>query len=186
MTDASLYIAAAFSALVLLPAIWIFNRLVRSRHLVRAAWSDIDVQLKRRHDLIPKLVDVVKAYANFEQVVQLQLTRVRAQAQTPDNAVPRSVEENRLTHLVSNLFAIVEAYPDLKASRSFLELQENLSAVEDDIQYARRFYNGAVRQLNVLVEQFPSNLLARLFGFGMADYFEVDLATERQSPDLKA
>lgn len=179
----TVYIAAGSFGLVLLGGTWMLNRLVRSRHLVRAAWSDIDVQLKRRHDLIPKLVDAVKAYANFEQTVQLQLTRVRAQADSPDSAQARSIEENRLTQLVSNLIAIVEAYPDLKANRSFLELQSDLSSVEDDIQYARHFFNGAVRQLNIRVRRFPGNLVAGIFRFREADYFEVDLATVRKSSE---
>lgn len=184
-TTLALYLAGGLLAALLIWGIWIFNRLVRARHLVRAAWSDIDVQLKRRHDLIPKLVDVVKAYANFEQVVNLQLTRVRAQSESPDHAVARSIEENRLTQVVNNLIAIVEAYPDLKANRSFLELQSDLSGVEDDIQHARRFFNGAVRQLNVRVGQFPSNIVAGLFRFHTADYFEIELATERQAPELE-
>lgn len=161
--------------------VYAFNRLVMLKHRVRAGWSDIDVQLKRRHDLLPKLVEAVKAYGNFEQTVQLQVARLRNGNQA---ASARGQEETRLSKLVMNIFALAEAYPQLRASESFLDLQREISEVENHIQYARRYYNGAVRDLNVLIQQFPSNLVARVFRFRAADYFEIELATERDSPDL--
>lgn len=184
----TLWMAVAITAAVLvLVVIILFNRFVRLKHQVDAAWSDIDVQLKRRYDLIPKLVDAVKAYGSFEQTVNLQVTRLRKQAESGamDNAATRATEESKLSQMMLNIFALAEAYPQLKASRNFLDLQNGITEVEEHIQYARRFYNGAVRQLNVLVQQFPSNLIAKLFRFREADYFEVTLATERQSPELE-
>lgn len=169
---------------VLVFAIYAFNRLVMLKHRVRAGWSDIDVQLKRRYDLLPKLVEAVKAYGNFEQTVQLQVARLRDKSQA-SAAQQRGQEESRLSKLVMNIFALAEAYPQLHASESFLDLQREISEVENHIQFARRYYNGAVRDLNVLIQQFPSNLIARTFRFRAAEYFEIELATERESPTME-
>lgn len=174
------------AAIVLLAlVIYAFNRLVMLKHRVRAAWSDIDVQLKRRYDVIPKLVEAVKAYGNFEQTLQLQVARLRGANQTAAAAASRGQEESRLSGLVMNIFALAEAYPKLRASENFLNLQRELSEVENQVQYARRYYNGAVRDLNVLIQQFPTNLIARWFRFAQAEYFEIELATERESPAME-
>ncbi|MBX3648449.1 MAG: LemA family protein [Rhodocyclaceae bacterium] len=158
----------------------IFNRLVARRNHAREAWSGIDVQLKRRHDLLPKLVEAVKAYAGFERSVQAASVEARAGASRSE--LERT--ENALTGQLRGLLAVVEAYPDLKASRSYLDLQQQITEAEEQIQYARRYYNGTVRELNILIDSFPSNLVARLFGYVHRDYFEIELATQRDSPAL--
>ena len=152
--------------------IWLFNRLVNDRNTVLAAWSDIDVQLKRRHDLIPKLVDAVKAYAAYEQATLSQVTELRAAANAVSTPGATARAEGALGLALRKLFALQEAYPDLKANTQFLDLQNEVSAAEDAIQYARRYYNGAVKALNVRVESFPSNLVARWFHFIQAEYFD--------------
>jgi len=170
--------------LLLAYTIWLFNRLVSYRHQVAAAWSDIDVQLKRRHDLLPKLAATVRAYSDFEREVNEQVTALRSQLGAGAGAGAMAAGESALSGMLSRIFAVAEAYPDLKASKGFLELQRAVVEVEQHIQYARRYYNGAVRQLNVAVGQFPSNLVARGFGFGEAAFFEIELATERESPNM--
>lgn len=178
-------IVIGLALVVLALVIYAFNRLVMLKHRVRAAWSDIDVQLKRRYDVIPKLVQSVTAYGNFEQTLQLQVARLRGENQTAAAAAKRGQEESRLSKLVMNIFALAEAYPQLQASENFLNLQREVSEVENQIQFARRYYNGAVRDLNVLIQQFPTNLIARWFRFQPAEYFEIELATERESPEME-
>ncbi len=161
--------------------VMLYNRLVRWRNMVLEAWSGIDVQLKRRHSLIPNLVEAVKAYAGYEQSVLERVTGLR----TAGSVAERGAEESSLSQHIRQLVAVVEAYPELKASDSYLKLMQGLTEVEQHIQYARRYYNGAVRELNVRVQSFPSNLVAALFGFRPAEYFEVELAVERESPEVK-
>ena len=165
--------AGAFGAM-LVYAIVIYNRLVRDRQMTRAGWSDIGVQLKRRHDLIPKLVDAVSQYARFEQATLEQVTALRSQAAGEHGAAQQGPLEGSISKGLGTILALQEAYPDLKANRSFLQLQTDISAVEADIQFARRYYNGAVRNLNTRIETFPDMLLARPFGFEQADYFEFE------------
>ena len=164
-------------------AIFAYNRLVARRNHALEAWSGIDVQLKRRHDLLPKLVDVVKAYSTYEAQTMRGVTAMRAETGAPGAARART--ENAVTGSLRELFAVAEAYPDLKANESYLGLQREISAVEEQIQYARRYFNGTVRELNILVESFPSYLVARTLGFSLMEYFEIELATQRESPDLK-
>jgi LemA protein len=161
-----------------------FNRLVRSRQMAREGWSGIDVQLKRRSDLVPNLVASVKGYVAHERDVLTEVTQLRSEARAlPADAIgKRAQAEGALSLALGRLMAVAEAYPDLKASRNFLELQQQLSDMENDIQMARRYYNGAVRNLNILIESFPSNLVARPFGFARADYFELNDAAERTVP----
>jgi LemA protein len=170
---------------VVLWLVYTYNRLIRNKHLVFEAWSDIDVQLKRRHNLIPKLVDAVKAYSSFESSVLQQVTEIRSHGLESNQVAKRAEEESAISGAVRDLFAVVEAYPDLKTSEHFLNLQTNLTEVENQIQLARRYYNGTVRQQNVLIQSFPSNLIANLFRFRESEYFEVALTTERQSPDME-
>jgi len=153
-------------------AILIYNRLVRDRQHSRAGWSDIEVQLKRRHDLIPKLVEAVKQYAAYEQATLDRLTALRGQAQTSQPVDQQGRVESSISQGLISIFALQEAYPNLKANRSFLQLQSDISAVESDIQFARRYYNGAVRNLNSRIESFPDLLIARLFNYEPALYFE--------------
>lgn len=179
MSFALILLLGALAAL-LLWGIVLFNRLVARRNHAREAWSGIDVQLKRRHDLLPKLVEAVKAYAGFERAVQAETVQARTGASRSE--LERM--ENALTGQLRGLLAVVEAYPDLKANRSYLDLQQQISEAEEQIQYARRYYNGTVRELNILVDSFPSNLVARLFGYVHMDYFEIELATQRETPNL--
>jgi LemA protein len=164
----------------------VFNRLVRARQMTNEAWSGIDVQLKRRSDLVPNLVDSVKAYAAHERTVLQEVTELRAAARSlPDDDVARRARaETALSGALGRLFALAENYPDLKASGNFLALQQELSALEDELQMARRYYNGAVRNLNTLVQSFPSNLVAGLFGFSERAYFELADAAERAVPQV--
>lgn len=175
------------TAALLALAVWgivLFNRLVRWRNQVREAWSGIEVQLKRRHSLIPNLVEAAKAYGGYESGVLERLTALRSgEAELTPGAVGEA--ESRLTRDIRRLVAVAEAYPELKASDTYLRLMQGLTEAENQIQYARRYYNGAVRELNVLVQSFPSNLVAGLFRFRPAEYFEVELAAERQSPEVR-
>jgi LemA protein len=167
-------------AALLIWAIIIYNRLVRDRNRVRAAWSDIDVQLKRRYDLIPKLVSAVQAYGRFESSTLEHLTRLRSKGESTEAPGERGRVENEITAGVQKLIAVAEAYPELKTADQFLSLQRNLTEVENDIQFARRYYNGAVRNLNTRIESFPDLLPARLFRYLPAEYFELETVTEAE------
>jgi len=156
-------------------AIIIYNLLIRDKNRVLAAWSDIDVQLKRRHDLIPKLVETVKQYASYERSVITAVTELRKHSQEVDAVKEKGEVEHLLGSQLKNLMAIAEDYPELQADKSFLDLQQNLSEVEEYIQYARRYYNGAVKNLNVRIQSFPDMLIARLFNFQIAEYFDYDV-----------
>jgi len=153
--------------------IYVYNRFVQLRHDVRAAWSDISVQLKLRHDLIPKLVEATQAYARFEQLVHTTTAQQRADLEhLPAQAV--ATPEQAISDELTRLRALVEAYPNLHTSQRFAQLMSELSSVEDRIQYARRYYNGCVRELNVLRESFPYGLIGSTFGFHHADYFQLE------------
>jgi LemA protein len=167
-------------AALLVWAIVIYNLLVRDRNRVLAAWSDIDVQLKRRHDLIPKLVEAVRAYAGYEQATLARVTELRQQGAALEDVAARGALEAQLGLQLKRLFVLAEAYPELKADASFLDLQRQVTAVEDHIQMARRYYNGAVRNLNTRVDSFPDLLVARAFGYRHAAYFELE-STSAQS-----
>ena len=159
-----------------------YNGLVRLRYRVKEAWSDIEVQLKRRYDLIPNLVETVKGYAKHETSAFENVTKARAAAMGATTPQQHAATENMLTGALKSLFAIAEAYPDLKANTNFLELQRELSDTENKIQAARRFYNGNVKDMNTRVEQFPTNLIANSFGFGKEEFFDLDEApAEREA-----
>jgi LemA protein len=181
-----LWVILAVVAVVVIYAIAIFNRLVRTRQMASEAWSGIDVQLKRRSDLVPNLVDTVKGYAAHERSVLEEVTQLRAAARAiPEGDVAaRAQAEGALSVGLGKLFALAENYPDLKASTNFLDLQKQLSDLENDLQMARRYYNGAVRNQNVLVQSFPSNVLAGMFGFGPRDFFELSNESEREAPQV--
>lgn len=166
-----------FVILVAAILVWIaviYNRLVSARNTAMAAWSDIDVQLKRRHDLIPKLVEAVKQYASYENATITAMTTLRAESRKLQEIGKKEEIEVELGKMIHQLVAVAEDYPDLKANQSFLDLQYNLSEVEKNIQYARRYYNGAVRDLNVRIESFPDMVIARFFRFLPAEYFDFD------------
>ena len=159
----ALFVAAA--------AISLFNELVAARNQVRSAWSDIDVQLTRRHDLVPQLVAAVQGYAGHERATLALITELRARAMAAASLQDKAQLEGELASQVQRILALQESYPDLKASANFLALQRDLVAIEDHLQYARRFYNGAVRDLNNRIETFPSLLVARAANIRPADFF---------------
>lgn len=172
----NLAMAIALLALVIY-GIVIYNRLVRLRQQVRTAWSDIDVQLKRRHDLIPKLVDAVKQYAGFERATLTAVTELRQRCEAVEEVGALSQLEAALGSQLRDFFVLAEAYPDLKANQSFLALQTQITDVENTIQYARRYYNGSTREYNTQIESFPDLLLARPMRFLPADYFGDETVT---------
>lgn len=158
-----------------LPVIWliiIYNLLVRDKNRVAMAWADIDVQLKRRHDLIPKLIDAVKQYAEYETATITAVTELRRESQRLNDVGKKSGLESLIGSHLLKIIAISEDYPELKADQSFLDLQRQLTEVENTIQYARRYYNGAVRNLNIRIDSFPDMFIAKFFNFRKADFFE--------------
>jgi len=158
-----------------------FNALVRMRNRAKEALSDIDVQLKRRFDLIPNLVETVKGYAKHEKSVLENVTKARADvASSEGDPLQREQAENMLSSTLKTLFAVAENYPDLKANANFLDLQRELADTENKIQASRRFYNTTVRDLNTKVESFPANLIAGMLGFKQMDFFKTETATEKE------
>jgi LemA protein len=169
------FVTVAALALALgLFAVAVYNRMVRMRNLVDEGWSGIDVQLKRRGDLVENLVETVKGYATHEKELFTQVTEARAAATRAGTVQERAQAENALTQTLRSLFAVAENYPELKASENFLNLQNTLSQLENEIQMARRYYNGSVRDYNTTIQVFPNSLLAGAFGFGPREYFEAD------------
>ncbi len=179
-----LIVGAAVLAVVVVWAIAAFNRLVRGRNLMQEAWSGIDVQLKLRHDLIPNLVRVVEGYALHERKLFQDVTQARSLCMRAAGAAEKSESETGLSQVLRNLIAVAESYPNLKANQNFLDLQNRLSEIEDQIQLARRYYNGTVRDYNIRVESFPGMMIAGLFRFRSADFFEIEYATEREVPEV--
>ncbi|MBU1314197.1 LemA family protein [Pseudorhizobium marinum] len=182
-----MYILLGIVVLVVLYGVFLYNSLVKSRQMAEEAWSGIDVQLKRRADLIPNLIETVKGYAaheksTFEEVVAL---RNRAQSVPAGDVAGRAEVEGMLSQALGKLFALAEAYPDLKANQNFLELQTSLETIEGEIQMARRYYNGAARELNVKVESVPSNIVASQFGFAKREYFEIEDPADRAVPSVQ-
>jgi LemA protein len=170
-------------ALIVLAGLWavsIFNGLVRRKTMVAEAWSGIDVQLKRRSDLIPNLVETVKGYASHERETFDDLARLRSASQSQGDIAQRAQTETAITAAIGKVMAVAEAYPELKASANFQELQKDLSDIEDQIQLARRYYNGTVRELNVMIEQFPSDVVANLGGFKPAPFFQIEDEADRR------
>jgi LemA protein len=170
------------AVLLVIYAIVTFNSLVRLRNQAEEAFSDIDVQLKRRHDLIPNLVETVKGYAAHERQVFENVTAARASAVAASGPEDQARAENQLTGALRQLFAVAENYPDLKASQNFLELQNELTDTEDKIQASRRFYNMTVRDLNVKIEQFPSSAVARFANARQREFFEMEEPADREVP----
>ena len=163
-----------------------YNRFVRQRNLVEESWRQIDVELHRRHDLIPNLVETVKGYAAHERQTFENVTRARAAAAAPGSGpAEQAAQENILTGALRQLFAVAEAYPQLRASENFMGLQQQLAETEDRIAAGRRFYNGNVRALNTRVEAFPSSIVAKMFGFRKAEYFEAEDPEVRAAPTVQ-
>ena len=173
------------AAAIVIWMIIIYNLFIRDRNLIKEAWSGIDVQLKRRHNLIPNLVASVKGYSQHEKTLLEDITQKRSEAVKFESIKDKAPVESDLSGMLKNLFAVVENYPDLKASENFLSLQNQLVEIEDQLQYARRYYNGAVRNYNIRVESFPSNILAGIFNFKQDNFFEITLATEKTTPEIK-
>ncbi|RIK92286.1 MAG: hypothetical protein DCC73_12875 [Proteobacteria bacterium] len=177
-----LEILALLIVVAIVYGIVVYNRLTRFKYRVEAAWSDIDVQLKRRYNLIPNLVETVKGYAAHEAKTLEAVVEARNRAQAADGAPDQQAKaENALSGALRSLFALAEQYPNLKANENFLSLQRDLSEIEGHIQSARRYYNGTVRDNNTYVMQFPSNLIAQSFGFRTAEFFELDNGAEREN-----
>ena len=181
------WIILGLLVLAVVYGIILYNGLVRNRQLVEEGWSGIDVQLKRRTDLIPNLLETVKGYMGHERETLEAVTNARAAATSAANGTPeqRAAAEGQLSSALGRLIATAEAYPDLKANTTFLEFQDALQTVEDEIQMSRRYYNGAVRNLNVMVESVPSNFIAGPFGFQKAQYFELENEADRAVPSVK-
>lgn len=166
-------------------AIAVYNKLVKLKNLVAEAWSGIDVQLKKRYDLIPNLVETVKGYAAHEKETFENVTRARAAAQQATTVEGQQSAEKNLSGALMNLIAVAERYPELKANTNFLELQNMLAVVEGDIEKSRRYYNGNVREQNTLIESFPSNVVANMFGFAKSSFFELDNPAHKENPTVK-
>ena len=168
--------------LLLVAGVWIYNRLIRNRNLVNEAWAGIDVQLQKRSELVPNLVQTVKGYAAHESGVFEEVASIRTDGQSRGEA--RAKQETALSRSLGRLFALAEDYPDLKASEGFQQLHTSLVEIEDHLQFARRYYNGAVRDNNNLIESFPPNIVANMFRFELAEFFEIELASQRSAPDV--
>ena len=180
-------IAGIILVLALVVAFWgisVYNALVRLRNMKDEGWSGIDVQLKRRHDLVGNLVNTVKGYMAHEKATFEELAKARSAAQNASGVAQAAQAEGLLSQAMGRLFAVMENYPELRANESVMQLQNTLTSLEDEIQLARRYYNGTVRELNTRIEVFPSCLIARQFGFGKADLFELENAAERKAPQV--
>ena len=178
-------IILAILAVVFVWIVFIYNNLVKFKNRAQEAWADIDVQLKRRYNLIPNLVEAVKGYAAHEKEIFTKIAEARAKAMGAKDIKERGQAENALSQTLKSLFAVSESYPDLKASTNFLELQRELRDTEDKVQAARRFYNGNVRDLNIKLESFPANLIVGILGFKKMDLFELTEPGEREVPKVK-
>jgi LemA protein len=170
---------------LVLYVVFAYNRLITLRNRIKNAWAQIDVQLKRRYDLIPNLVETVKGYAKHEREVFEKVTEARSRAIGAANVKEQGQAENQLTGVLKTLFAVAENYPELKANQNFLMLQEELAGTEGKIAYARQFYNDNVMQYNILREKFPTNIIAGAFSFGSQDMFEIEVPAEREAVKVK-
>ena len=180
-----LQIILAFAVILVLWLILTYNRFITLRNRVKEAWADIDVQLKRRYDLIPNLVETVKGYASHERELLEKVTQARTQAMGAQTIKERGDAENALSQTLKSLFAVSENYPQLKASENFLELQRELTDTEDKIQASRRFYNGNVRDFNTMLQSFPQNVVAGIFNFKAAEFFEIAEAAQKEPVSVK-
>jgi LemA protein len=178
------WIIAAVVAVVLIYVVFVFNRLIRQRNVVREGWSGIDVQLRRRTDLVPNLVEAVQGYAAHERGLFEDVTRQRATSIAASEVGAQAAAERALQGSLARLMAVAEAYPELKANANFLDLQRELAEIEDNIQMARRYYNGAVRNLNISIQSFPDVLVARVLGFREDPFFELEDRAQADAPQV--
>lgn len=179
------YVILGIVILILVMLMVMYNGLVQLRVRCDSAWSDIDIQLKRRHDLIPNLVETVKGYAAHEKGTFENIAKFRTQAMQATSPADKAVAENQLTGALRQLFAVAEAYPELKASEQFTQLQGSLNQIEDAIQNSRRYYNAVVRDLNTKIQSFPTNLVASSFGFTQRQFFEISEPADREPVQVK-
>ncbi|MDO8593027.1 MAG: LemA family protein [bacterium] len=180
-----IWIVLAIIVVIIFAVIAMYNSLVRLKVRVEEAWSDIDVQLKRRYDLIPNLVETVKGYAAHERETFDAVIKARNQAMQAGTAEDKAQAENALSQTLKSIFALAEAYPDLKANQNFLELQRELTDTEDKIQAARRFYNGNVRDFNTKLQVFPTNVMAGMLGFKAREFFGIEDEKEKEAVQVK-
>ena len=180
-----IWILVIVIAVILFGIIAIFNRLVGLKNRTDEAWSDIDVQLKRRYDLIPNLIETVKGYAKHEKELFEKVTQARTEAMKSKGLTDKAKAENQITEALKSVFAVAENYPNLKANENFVELQKEVTDTEDKIQASRRFYNANVRDLNIAIESFPSNVVAGVFGYKKRELFELEDVGERKNIEVK-
>jgi len=180
-----LWVILGILGLIALWLIMLYNSLITLKNRVDEAWSDIDVQLKRRYDLIPNLVEAVRSYAKHESTVFLKVSEARSAAMGAKSMEEHAKAENALTGTLKTLFAVSESYPQLRASENFVQLQDELSDTENKIQASRRFYNGNVRDFNIRIQKFPNNLMANSLGFKKRTFFEIGSEEERAVPKVK-
>lgn len=173
-------IAIIILVLILVYIIFVYNKIIHARNMNKEAYSNVDVALKQRYDLIPNLVETVKEYANYEGNILEKVAKLRGNNLSVDK---RSNEESNFTNDIKNILLVMEQYPDLKASESFGKFQDNLVKVEETIENARRYYNGTTRNYNIIIQKFPSNIIAKIFRFKDAEYFEINLVT-KESPKI--
>jgi LemA protein len=177
-----IYVLIGIIAIAILAGIAIYNKLIRLRNTVKSSWSDIDVQCKKRYDLVPNLVETVKGYASHEKTVFEKVTQARSMAMQASSPAEMAKAENMLRDTLKSLFAVAEAYPELKANANFLQLQSQLQELENNIEYARRYYNAVVRDYNILIESFPSNLIASQFHFKQEELFQLEAPEAERKP----
>ncbi|MCL4476020.1 MAG: LemA family protein [Nitrospirae bacterium] len=175
-------ILLGFIVLMILFVVIIYNKLIRLRNTVQSSWSDIDVQLKKRYDLVPNLVETVKGYATHERSVFEKVSEARSMAMQASSPAEKAKAENMFRDTLKSLFAVAEAYPELKANANFMQLQAQLKELEDNIEYARRYYNAVVRDFNILIESFPSNIIASQFRFQKEEFFELEAPEVERKP----
>jgi len=178
----TLLVILIFIVVLVAAVVTIFNKLVRLRNTVKSSWSDIDVQCKKRFDLVPNLVETVKGYATHEKTVFEKVTQARSMAMQANSPAEMAKAENMIRDTLKSLFAVAEAYPELKANVNFMQLQTQLQELENNIENARRYYNAVVRDFNILIESFPSNVIASLFNFKQADLFQLEAPETERKP----
>jgi LemA protein len=183
--NTAMYVILGIVVVIILWLIGVYNGLIRLKNRVKEAWADIDVQLKRRYDLIPNLMETVKGYMKHEEGVLTKVTEARAAAMGAKGLGDKAKAENMLSETLKSLFAVSESYPDLKASQNFLQLQDEISDTENKIQASRRFYNTQVRDFNTKIEVFPTNMIAGMLKFKSKDFFEIEDQKEKEVPKVK-
>ena len=179
------WIIIAIVVIALFYGVSVYNKLVRNRTMMEEGWSGIDIQLKKRHDLIPNLIETVKGYAKHEKETLNQVIEARNSALKAEGISAQKTAEKQLNSALANIFALGEAYPDLKANTNFIQLQEELANIESDIEKSRRYYNATVRENNIMIESFPSNIIANMGNFDMGEFFEIEDSGERDNPQVK-